>query len=48
MMDSDNNGDLTFEELRDGLQMIGHPIPDPDVQMLIDAVSLFCYISYFH
>ena len=39
MMDKDKNGHLSFEELRDGLSMIGHTLPDPDVQMLLDAVS---------
>lgn len=39
MMDKDKNGNLSFEELRDGLSMIGHAIPDPDVEMLMDAVS---------
>ncbi|KAJ7947508.1 putative Calcium-dependent protein kinase [Quillaja saponaria] len=39
MMDKDKNGTLTFEELKDGLRMIGHPIPDPDVQMLMDAAD---------
>lgn len=40
MMDTDKNGNLTFEELRDGFHLIGQTVPDPDVQMLIDAVSL--------
>ncbi|GFY81380.1 calcium-dependent protein kinase 24 [Actinidia rufa] len=40
MMDTDKNGNLTFEELKDGLQMIGHPIADPDVQMLMDAADV--------
>lgn len=40
MMDTDKNGNLSFEELKEGLHKIGHPMPDPDVQMLIDAVSL--------
>lgn len=39
-MDTDKNGNLTFEELRDGFHLIGHSVTDPDVQMLIDAVSL--------
>lgn len=43
MMDKDKNGSLTFEELKDGLSMIGHAIPDPDVQMLMDAVSSLFY-----
>ncbi|KAG4967157.1 hypothetical protein JHK87_032808 [Glycine soja] len=40
MMDKDKNGNLSFEELRDGLSMIGHAIPDPDVQMLMDAADI--------
>ncbi|PSS35869.1 Calcium-dependent protein kinase [Actinidia chinensis var. chinensis] len=40
MMDTDKNGNLTFEELKDGLQMIGHPVADPDVQMLMDAADV--------
>lgn len=42
MVDSDNNGNLTFEELRDGLHKIGHHVTDPDVQMLLDTVSVYC------
>ncbi|KAG4988501.1 hypothetical protein AAZX31_11G126200 [Glycine max] len=40
MMDKDKNGNLSFEELRDGLSMIGHAIPDPDVEMLMDAADI--------
>ncbi|POO03431.1 Serine/threonine protein kinase [Trema orientale] len=40
MMDTDKNGNLTFEELREGFRLIGHPITDPDVQMLIDAADV--------
>lgn len=39
MMDKDKNGNLSFEELKDGLINIGQPVADPDVQMLIEAVS---------
>jgi calcium-dependent protein kinase len=39
MMDKDKNGHLTFEELKDGFAEIGNVIPDPDLQMLMDAVS---------
>lgn len=41
LMDTDKNGNLSFQELKDGLNMIGHSIPDADVQMLLDAVSNF-------
>ncbi|KAK6255322.1 hypothetical protein SCA6_016627 [Theobroma cacao] len=40
MMDTDENGHLSFEELRDGLQKIGHCVADPDVQMLMDAADI--------
>ncbi|KAF8402288.1 hypothetical protein HHK36_013240 [Tetracentron sinense] len=40
MMDTDNNGNLTFKELKDGLHMIGQPVLDPDVQMLMDAADV--------
>ncbi|OIW08669.1 hypothetical protein TanjilG_03345 [Lupinus angustifolius] len=40
MMDKDKNGHLTFEELKDGLAMLGHTLPDPDVQMLMEAADI--------
>uniref|UniRef100_A0A5B6ZBS8 Putative calcium-dependent protein kinase 2 n=1 Tax=Davidia involucrata TaxID=16924 RepID=A0A5B6ZBS8_DAVIN len=40
MMDTDKNGNLTFEELKDGLIMIGQPVSDPDVQLLMDAADV--------
>ncbi|KAK4483389.1 hypothetical protein RD792_010575 [Penstemon davidsonii] len=39
MMDTDKNGNLNFQELKDGLNMIGQPVPDPDVQLLLDAAD---------
>ncbi|KAI7753876.1 hypothetical protein M8C21_025632, partial [Ambrosia artemisiifolia] len=40
-MDRDNNGALTFEELKDGLTSIGdQPVADPDVQMFMEAADL--------
>ena len=39
-MDKDKNGSLTFEEFKDGLCLIGdQPLDDPDVRMLMEAVS---------
>lgn len=40
MMDKDKNGNLSFDELKDGLSMIGHALPDTDVQMLMDAADI--------
>lgn len=47
MMDTDKNGNLSFEELKDGLRMIGQSVADPEVQMLMDAVSLQFYHHLF-
>ncbi|CAN8247637.1 unnamed protein product [Cochlearia groenlandica] len=38
-MDTDKNGHLTFEELKDGLKKIGQVVPDGDVKMLMDAAD---------
>lgn len=40
LMDKDKNGCLSFEELKDGLSMIGHTLPDRDVEMLMDAADI--------
>ncbi|XP_012838274.1 PREDICTED: calcium-dependent protein kinase 24-like [Erythranthe guttata] len=39
MMDTDKNGNLNFQELKDGLYMIGQPVADHDVQLLLDAAD---------
>lgn len=43
-MDTDKNGSLSFDELKDGFHKIGQPVADHDVEMLIEAVSVsfFC------
>ncbi|KAB2092260.1 hypothetical protein ES319_A02G017200v1 [Gossypium barbadense] len=40
MMDTDENGYLSFEELRDGLQKMGHSVGDPAVRMLMEAADI--------
>ncbi|KAK7257868.1 hypothetical protein RIF29_32159 [Crotalaria pallida] len=40
MMDKDKNGNLTFDELKDGFASLGHTVPDTDVQMLMDAADI--------
>lgn len=52
MMDSNKNGKITFEELKMGLRRIGHQVPDSDVHMLMEAVSValtssFLWCSFF-
>ncbi|XP_077214202.1 calcium-dependent protein kinase 20-like [Tasmannia lanceolata] len=39
LMDINNNGKITLEELKLGLQKAGNPVPDPDVQMLMEAAD---------
>lgn len=38
-IDTDNDGIVSVEELRSGLQMFGSQMAEPEVQMLIEAVS---------
>lgn len=38
MMDTDHNGNLGFQELKDGLHMMGQNVAEPDVKVLMDAV----------
>lgn len=40
MMDINNNGKITLEELKIGLHKVGQQIPDPDVKILMEAVSI--------
>ncbi|CAM6126871.1 unnamed protein product [Calypogeia fissa] len=39
MMDSDNNGAITFDELKAGLQKIGSTLPEAEVRLLMDAAD---------
>jgi Ca2+-binding EF-hand superfamily protein len=38
MLDTNKDGHLTIEELRNGLQTTGHNVQDTDVDMLMQAV----------
>lgn len=40
MMDTDKNGSLSFDELKDGLKVIGQTIPDTDVKLLMEAADV--------
>lgn len=39
LMDTGNKGKIDINELRAGLVKLGHPMPDADLQILMDAVS---------
>ncbi|PNT64929.1 hypothetical protein BRADI_4g35100v3 [Brachypodium distachyon] len=36
-MDKDKNGSLTLEELKEGLWINGHPVPETEIHMLLEA-----------
>ncbi|KAJ6821261.1 calcium-dependent protein kinase 29 [Iris pallida] len=40
MMDTDKNGNLTLEELKTGLHVIGHHVHDLDINMLMEAADV--------
>ncbi|KAJ8645172.1 hypothetical protein MRB53_006920 [Persea americana] len=39
-MDINNKGRITLKELKDGLQKIGQHLPDPDLQILMEAADV--------
>lgn len=39
LMDKDHNGNLTLEELMEGLHINGQPVPESEIRMLLEAVS---------
>lgn len=40
LMDTSNRGKINVDELKVGLHKLGHQIPDEDLQILMDAVSI--------
>lgn len=44
LMDTGNKGKIDINELRVGLQKLGHQIPDTDLVVLMEAVCSFLYI----
>ena len=40
LMDSDNKGKVSLDQLRSGIQRLGQQIPDPDLKILMEAVSI--------
>lgn len=41
MIDSDNSGTITFEELKQGLQRVGSNLLESEIKELMDAVCSF-------
>jgi calcium-dependent protein kinase len=39
MIDADNSGSITFDELKTGLKKLGSTLSDTEIQTLMEAVS---------
>lgn len=46
MMDTNNDGSVSFDELKAGIQKFGSQLGESEVQMLVEAVSIFHASSY--
>eukprot|EP00262_Sarcandra_glabra_P016328 TRINITY_DN528_c0_g1_i1.p1 TRINITY_DN528_c0_g1~~TRINITY_DN528_c0_g1_i1.p1 ORF type:complete len:547 (-),score=74.56 TRINITY_DN528_c0_g1_i1:533-2173(-) len=40
LMDTDNNGKITFEELKAGLQKVGSQLAEPEMQLMMEAADV--------
>ena len=39
LMDTDNDGKVTYEELRTGLLKVGSQLAEPEIKMLMEVVN---------
>lgn len=42
LMDTDNDGKVSFEELKAGLKKVGSQLAEPEMKMLMEVVSFYC------
>ena len=47
MLDTDNSGTITFDELKDGLKRVGSELMESEIKDLMDAVSKLALIHCF-
>lgn len=40
LMDTDNNGKVTYEELKAGLQKVGSQLAEPEIKLLMEVVNI--------
>ncbi|XP_042033050.1 calcium-dependent protein kinase 10-like [Salvia splendens] len=40
LMDTDNDGKITFEELKAGMRKVGSQLPDPEIRLLMDVADV--------
>ena len=43
MLDADDSGSITFDELKSGLRRLGSGLKDDEIQTLLEAVSCYYY-----
>jgi hypothetical protein len=48
VIDSDNSGQITFEELRDGLKRFGANLNESEIYDLMQAVSIVAELLLIH
>lgn len=44
MIDTDNSGTITFDELKEGLRRVGSELMESEIHALMDAVRKIAYI----
>lgn len=47
MIDTDNSGQISFEELKDGLKRFGATLNESEIYDLMQAVSNFIIVLFF-
>lgn len=40
LMDTDNDGKVTFDELKAGLRKVGSQLAEPEIKLMMDVVSI--------
>lgn len=45
MIDTDNSGTITYEELKDGLKRVGSNLMESEIKSLMDAVRVIIIIE---
>lgn len=48
LMDTDNDGKVTYEELKAGLRKVGSQLGEPEIKLLMEVVIISCHIINFH
>ena len=46
MIDTDNSGTITFDELKDGLKRVGSELTENEIQALMEAVSTSIFTKF--